>query len=125
MKDSDTTTATSFELIVPAEADMLRVVRLAASGMASFADLDLAGVEGLRVGADELVSTLIQAGGSMVSIRFSLLGDVVSVTATTELTGGSHYEVDPLTDRLLDELVTSHSFSEADGTLTGQIELRR
>lgn len=114
---------TELSLSIPADPALLRIVRLVASGLASFTDLDLNGVEELRVGADELVSALIQAGdGSPVNLRAELRSGRLCIEADTVL-GGEALQVDPLTDRILAEVSTDHSFTVADGRVHGRLEL--
>jgi hypothetical protein len=114
--------ATTLQLVLPADPRMLRVLRLVASGMASLGSFDLDAVEEVRVAVDELGSTLIGAsGGAPVSLTFALTGDALSVDGSTELTNGE-LEVDPLTDRILDVVASSHAFHSADGVGHGRIE---
>lgn len=115
---------TELSLSIPADPSLLRIVRLVASGLASFTALDLNGVEELRVGADELVSALIQAGdGSTVHLRAQLRAGRVGISADTGLDGDS-FDVDPLTDRILSEVSASHSFTVSDGRLHGALEIQ-
>ncbi|MET0728163.1 MAG: hypothetical protein ABWZ76_07670 [Acidimicrobiales bacterium] len=115
---------TSFDLVVPPDPELLRVVRLVASGLASFTELDLDTVEGVRVGADELVSTLIQGGdGSPVTIHFAIEPDHLTITASTTLAGGAHFKLDPLTDRILDEVTSEHQFREDGDQIHGRINI--
>lgn len=117
-------TTTSFELVVPADPELLRVVRLLASGLASFTPLDLDTVEAVRVGADELVSTLMQSGdGSAVSVHFAIHEDRLEIAASTPLAAEHSFELDPLTDRILGEVTSSHGFDAEGGQLTGHIHV--
>lgn len=114
---------TCFDLVIPLDAELLRVVRLVASGAASFTDLGLDAVEATRVAADELVSTMIQAGRDEVSIRFAVTADALVIAATTTLADAAHFELDPLTDRILDEVASSHQFAVEDDQLLGRIDV--
>lgn len=114
---------TSFDLVLPPDPELLRVVRLVASGLASMASFDLNAVEGIRVGADELVATLIQASaGDPVTITFALDASGVSIDGSTRLSDADGFTLDPLTDRILDEVATSHEWRTEDGLLHGRIE---
>lgn len=120
---ADLQASTSFDLVIPIDPELLRVVRLMASGAASFTDLGLDAVEAARVAADELVSTMIQAGKDEVSIRFAITADTLVIAATTPLADAAHFELDPLTDRILDEVASGHQFSVDGDRLSGRIDI--
>jgi serine/threonine-protein kinase RsbW len=64
------------EVSVPADPVYIRVVRLAASGVASLAGLDVEKIEDLKIAVDEMCSTLIEVGtGSPLHVRFASLVD--------------------------------------------------
>lgn len=114
---------TSFDLVLPPDAELLRVVRLVASGLASLTALDLDAVEAVRVGADELVATLIQASdGAPVTVTFALTQDALVIHGRTAVAPGGDFALDPLTERILDTVVTSHAWSTEDGQLHGRID---
>jgi hypothetical protein len=115
--------STTLQLSLPPDPRLLRVLRLVASGVASLGDFDLAAVEEVRVAVDELGSTLINAsGGEPIEISFELAGDVLRVDGRTPLGDGRQLEVDPLTDRILDVVATSHEWRSDDGVAHGRIE---
>src|SRR5690606_32497999 len=114
---------TSFDLVIPPDADLLRVVRLVASGLASFTDLSIDAVEAVRVAADELVSTLVQASAEEVSIRFAITPGALVIAAAARLADPSSFELDPLADRILDEVATSHEFTVDGDELRGRIDV--
>ena len=120
---ADLEASTSFDLVIPIDPELLRVVRLMASGLASFTDLGLDAVEAVRVAADELVSTMIQVGQGEVSIRFAITADTLVIAAATTLADVAHFELDPLTDRILDEVASSHRFSVDGDQLAGRIDV--
>ncbi len=114
---------TSFDLVLPPDPDLLRVVRLVASGLASLAPLDLDAVEEVRVAADELVSTLMQASaGGPVTVSFAVADGVLRVSGATQRAEQSPFEPDPLTERILDEVASSHGWQTDGFEVTGQIE---
>lgn len=122
---TDNSLTTSFDLVLPPDAELLRVVRLVASGLASLTALDLDAVEAVRVGADELVTTLIQASdGTPVTVTFALTPDTLIIHGRTAVAPGGDFALDPLTERILDTVVTSHSWSTEDGQLHGRIDHR-
>jgi hypothetical protein len=120
---TDTKITTGFQLVLPADPQLLRVVRLVASGLASLGQLDLDAVEEVRVAADELVSTLIEASASgSISLDLQLTANAVRMTGTTTLASGAELAVDPITDRILSTVATSHSWTVADGEVTASVE---
>jgi hypothetical protein len=115
--------ATSLEIVVPADPRLLRVLRLVASGVASLGALSLDGVEEVRVAVDELGATLIGASaGAPVTVRFELDATSICVEGSTELGDSSPLKVDPLTDRILDAVATSHEWSTDGSTARCRIE---
>jgi hypothetical protein len=117
---------TSLELVLPPDPQMLRIVRLVASGLASIADLDLDGVEEVRVAADELVSTLIEASsGDVVHVRLTVTADRLRIEASTALSNGSPLQVDPMVDRVLEAVTTEHEWRTEDGVAHGRIDRSR
>jgi len=123
-------TATSTEPQAPAlrlelspDPRLLRVLRLVASGVASLGEFDLAAVEEVRVAVDELGATLIGASdGAPIELTFSLIDHTLCVEGSTALGSGADLEVDPLTDRILDVVATSHEWSSAGGVAHGKFE---
>jgi hypothetical protein len=114
---------TSFDLVLPPDPDLLRVVRLVASGLASLTPLDLDAVEEVRVAADELVATLMQAStGGAVTVSFAVHGDGLAITGTTTRTAAEPFSPDPLTERILEEVATSHGWRTDGDELSGTIE---
>ena len=121
--DASPVTGTSLQLVLPADPQLLRIVRLVASGLASLSDLGVDAVEETRAAADELVSTLMEAGGGgAVTLTLSLEGDRLRLEASTPLPTGTTLEVDSITDQILDQVATSHEWSQADGIATGVVE---
>jgi hypothetical protein len=111
---------TSMQLTLPAEPQLLRIVRLVASGLASLSGCDLDTVEEVRVAADELVAALMEAGGgSDVTLNLELRDGALSIDAATDLPAGRTLEVDPLSDRILDTVATSHEWRTEDGKAHG------
>ncbi len=115
--------ATTLQLVLPPDPRLLRVLRLVASGVASLGEFDLAAVEEVRVAVDELGSTLIGvSSGEPIEITFELRGTSFFVEGRTPLGDGTDLEVDPLTDRILDVVATSHEWSSGGGFAHGRIE---
>lgn len=114
---------TSLELRMPADPQLLRVLRLVGSGLASLGKLDLAATEEVRVAVDELGAALIAMGdGSPIELTFDLTATALCVEGTTTLPAGAAPDVDPLTDRMLSVVATTHSWTAHDGRTTGRLE---
>ncbi len=123
MQTDTSTQNTTLEIVVPPDPRVLRVLRLVASGVASLGELDLDAVEEVRVAVDELGSTLIAASdGTAVSLTFDLSADVLAVEGSTQLGDSGKLEVDPLTDRILDAVASSHEWRSTGGTAVCRIE---
>lgn len=116
-------TTTSFDLVLPPDAELLRVVRLVASGLASLTPLGLDAVEAVRVAADELVATLIQSSdGSPITVTFELTGTAVAITGSTQAATESAFELDPLTDQILSSVSDRHDWDHEGTTVRGRVE---
>lgn len=114
---------THLQLSLPPDPRLLRVLRLVASGVASLGQLDLAAVEEVRVAVDELGSTLIAAStGAPIELTVELTATAFCVEGTTALADGAELEVDPLTDRILGVVASSHEWSTIDGVARGRFE---
>jgi serine/threonine-protein kinase RsbW len=71
---------TEIEVSVPADPVYIRVVRLAASGVASLVGLDVEKIEDVKIAVDEMCSTLIEVGtGTPLRVRFAPPVDGTSV----------------------------------------------
>lgn len=116
---------TRLELVVPADPQLLRIVRLVASGLASLANLDLDAVEEIRVAADEVVSTLIEASaGEPVHVRMTVTPELLRLEASTDLGGGT-FDVDPMVDRVLEVVASRFAWDTVDGVAQGWVERDR
>lgn len=121
--DASQVAGTSLQLVLPGDPQLLRIVRLVASGLASLTELGLDAVEEVRAAADELVSTLMEAsGGGSVTLTLSLKADRLRLEASAPLAPGTALDVDPITDQILDKVATAHEWNQADGVATGVVE---
>ena len=118
-----TTEGPTLRLELSPDPRLLRVLRLVASGVASLGEFDLAAVEEVRVAVDELGATLISAStGEPIELTFDLADNTLCVEGRTTLGSGAELEVDPLTDRILDVVATSHEWSSTGGVAHGKFE---
>jgi hypothetical protein len=114
---------TNVQLRMPADPQLLRVLRLVGSGLASLGQLDLTATEEVRVAVDELGAALISMGdGGPIELSFDLTPHALCIEGTTSVTPGAGVEVDPLTDRMLSVVATTHTWSVEDGRTTGRLE---
>ncbi|MDP1805741.1 MAG: hypothetical protein Q8K72_11280, partial [Acidimicrobiales bacterium] len=108
---------------VPPDPRLLRVLRLAASGVASLGTFDLQFVEEVRVCIDELGSALIAAGsGAPIDFSIELTTDGLLVEGSTVLAPGTDLHVDPLIDQILAAVATTHEWTAVDGVARGRFE---
>ena len=108
------------ELRIPPDPALIRVVRLATSGLASMLSFDLDGIEDLKIAVDEACSALIEVSdGSPIHLRLGRVepwGLWVEGTTSTSSEGRTDAERIALSDRILDVIVDRHEFAVADGT---------
>jgi serine/threonine-protein kinase RsbW len=85
------------ELVLPAEARLVRIARLVASGVATTADYDVEEVEDLRIAVDEVCSALLEGGdGSPLMLGFEINDRVVTLVGTTGARGVAEFEAERL-----------------------------
>jgi len=114
---------TTLQLRLPPDPQLLRVLRLVGSGLASLGQLDLTATEEVRVAVDELGAALIAMGdGGPIDITFDLTSTALCVEGATALRPGTELDVDPLTDRMLSVVASSHEWSVESGRATGRLE---
>src|SRR3546814_20534837 len=84
MEEAVAIDSTELEIVVPADARLLRVLRLVGSGVASLGPLSLDAVAEVRVAVDEIGATLIGAStGAPLTVRFQLGADQLCVEGST------------------------------------------
>ena len=120
------------ELSIPVEADLLVLVRLAASTVASRSSFDIEEIEDLRLAVDELCLLVLDGRRSgRLHLRFEGTADQIEVTCHHE--GGDAVPVrdvdeDPmgeLSARILDALVDEHGPVVRDGWRGARLCKRR
>lgn len=113
---------TSLEIRLPPDTRLLRVLRLVGSGLASLGQLDLAATEEVRLAVDELGAALIDlCDGGAIQMTFELNSDAICVTGTTRASAGAESELDPMVDRLLAAVATSHEWSVVDDQVVARL----
>lgn len=97
-------TAGAVVVDVPASVRSLRLLRLAAAGLASDAGLDLEGVESARVAIDELSSVVMASGYyDRLVVSFERRDDGLHVWGSAEGGTGRSEPLQP--DRIVEELL--------------------
>ena len=101
-------------LVVPTSPDLLRLVRVVASGLASRLGFPIDAVEDVRLAVDELCWTLVSRVGSAstLAVRFVILEGAFSVEARLQPGPGSGTDAAALTalsERILSTLVDDYS----------------
>ena len=104
-------------LVVPTTPDLLRLVRVVASGLASRLGFPIDAVEDVRLAVDELCWTVVSraratsAGTSSLSVRFVIHGGAFSVEARLQPASGAAdgLALTALSKRILSTLVDDYS----------------
>jgi anti-sigma regulatory factor (Ser/Thr protein kinase) len=109
------------ELTLPADARLVRLARLVASGVAAAAGFDVEEVEDLRIAVDELCGALVEGGdGSPIELRFDLGDEQVDVEGTTPAAPDAQLDEQriALSRQILEVVVDSHEVTPAlNGTM--------
>jgi hypothetical protein len=111
-------------LTLPAEPEVLRVARLAASGLASIGGFDLDEIEDVRIGIDELCTAIVAvAPGASIGVNLRLEGRAIEVEASVDAPDGINavLRANPLTDQLLNVVTDDHGWSWSQGRLTARL----
>jgi serine/threonine-protein kinase RsbW len=104
-------------LVVPAEAAYSRVVRLAASGLASLTGFDVDRIDDVKIAVSEVMLTLVEHGdGASIEFDFAVLDDSFTVRGRTAVTA---FDVDDpdleLSRTVLEQVCSDHGRHFADG----------
>ncbi len=118
MSDSGDPTVVKVEF--PADTRVVRVVRLAVSGLASLAGTDIDTIDDVKIAVDEICAALIEAGdGTALSLVLTLAGDRLDILGETASAGPA--ELDPdrfaLSRQILRAVADRHELALRDGRL--------
>ena len=113
----------TIELTIPADARLLRLVRLLASGLATGAGFDVDELDDLRIAVDEAVSALLEGGGGTpLPLRFDVDGSSVAMTGETPNANGALDEDRlELSTQILAAVCDEHDLSVDGGTVRVRI----
>lgn len=118
----------TIELVLPADARLVRLARLVASGIASTAGFDVEEVEDLRIAVDEGCASLIEGGdGSPLLLSFGLAGDAVDVFGSTNGRGPADIDENrlSLSKAILRVVVDEHELLTDRGRTSFRLRKRR
>ena len=118
MSDTDigTKSADIVRLSVPATLEYVRIVRLAASGMASRYGYDIDEIENLRVAVDELASMVVDAADDGdLAVSFSTLDGDFRIEGRAPTATDTELTVDPLTASILNAVCDKYELNAVDG----------
>ena len=103
---------------------MLRVARLAVSGLASIGGFDLDEIEDVRIGIDELCTAMVAvAPGAPIGVNLRLEDRAIEVEASVDAPDGitEVLRANPLTDQLLNVVTDDHGWSWSQGRVTARL----
>lgn len=105
------------QLRLPADPAMSRVLRLAASGLASLAGLSVDEIEDLKIAVSEVLVVLIEhGGGEPVDVSIEVVGEGFQIDAATDVTDFDPDSTDlRLCRAVLNGVCASHHIHVEDG----------
>jgi serine/threonine-protein kinase RsbW len=102
-------------LSVPAQAQYIRLARLVGAGMANELNLDLDGLDDVRLAIGEACALAVLDGAAEIHLSYQLAGNQLSVIGDAPTTSGGHHDVDDeqlaLVDQILSVACTAHEVS--------------
>jgi sirohydrochlorin ferrochelatase len=107
----------AIEIRVPADAQLSRVLRLAASGVASLAQRTVDDIEDIKIAVSEVFLALIEHGaGRLIIMTFSFADGLFLITGRTEVDSFDLDHPDLILCRtVLAGVCADHTISLADG----------
>jgi serine/threonine-protein kinase RsbW len=112
-------------LSLPASPDYVRIVRLAASGIATNLGFDVDELDDLRVAVGELVNlTLEVCEPETLEVLFTVDGSELRIQGTAPAAEGRIIELDSLTRQILDAFLDGYTIEIVDGQVCFVCSLR-
>lgn len=112
--------AGELQLRIPPDPTLIRIVRLATSGLATMAEFDLDGIEDLKIAVDEVCSSLIEVSdGGAIDLRLGrVVPSGVYIEGSTTVAADADVDSDrvELGNQILQVIVDRHEFTVADGS---------
>ena len=112
--------AEAARLSVPATRDYVRVVRLAASGIATNLGFDIDELDDLRVAVGELANLALERckpEPGTLDVVFTIADNELRIEGTVAAVDDGAVELEPLTRQILEAVVDDYSIQIADGTV--------
>jgi hypothetical protein len=116
------------ELVLPASTEVIRLARLLASGIAAQARLDVDEVDDVRIGVDELCSSLLEVSdGLLLTLRFETDHRGLEVHGVTSRRPGAEIDRErfDLSSQILAVVVDEHRVELDDDAVSFWIRKRR
>jgi serine/threonine-protein kinase RsbW len=112
-------------LSLPATPAYVRIVRLAASGIATNLGFDVDELDDLRVAVGELVNlTLEVCKPETLDVVFTIVGNEFQIEGSAPATDGRSVELDTLTRQILDAFLDTYTIEIADNSVRFACTLR-
>ena len=112
-------------LSLPASPDYVRIVRLAASGIATNLGFDVDELDDLRVAVGELTNlTLEVCKPETLDVVFTVDGNDFNIEGSAPAADGRSVELDTLTRQILDAFLDAYTIEIADGRVCFSCTLR-
>ena len=103
-------------LSLPASGEYARIVRLAASGIATNLGFDVDELDDLRVAVGELTNLTIETcKPGTLDVVFTVAGDELRVEGAAPAADGAVLELDAMTRQILDAFVDEYSIEIVEG----------
>jgi serine/threonine-protein kinase RsbW len=112
-------------LSLPASPQYLRVVRLAASGIATNLGFDVDELDDLRVAVGELTTLALEVcRPETLEVVFTVDGDELRIEGSVPAADGAVLALDVLTRQILDAFLDSYAIEIVDGSVSFSCVLR-
>jgi serine/threonine-protein kinase RsbW len=112
-------------LSLPASPQYVRIVRLAASGIATNLGFDVDELDDLRVAVGELTNlTLEVCRPETLDVVFTIDGNVFNIEGSAPAADGRSVELDTLTRQILDAFLDTYKIEIVDGRVCFSCTLR-
>ena len=113
-------------LSLPASPRYLSAARVVAASLGAETGLSIDDLEDLRLGVNELVSLLVEAGRGedRVELEFETDGDSITVRGQRSGDGGTPMAVDELTARIVEAVADHHEIDGRSFSLTKASTIR-
>lgn len=113
------------KIVVPADVQFFRPVRLAVGGLGTLVGFDIDAMEDLRIGVDELCGALYEAGdGSEIEVTITVHpGEMIHVECSTAMGDGDvNDDRFVFSERILSVVVDAYGIEALGGRLRGWLE---